>query len=236
MAKRKITVKGTTKFVFDNKNSIVMTSESQRNYWITNISQLIFQCPTKPSGLISMEAEIQRYADPNFVYTREHYFPRKKCATKIVEYILGNPKCTYKELYDMIDKATSVHFTTSEENTRLRTISTKAPNLPWERQYELAGIELVPYYKSENVVLIMSRLDDNPILEICGTQKEAADWLGCSPTTVGSANHYDNNKRQIYSAKRKSWYLVEIFPRKYVHEGQSGFDPEYCASQLKDAS
>lgn len=105
---------------------------------------------TTPSGLVSSKL-IYHHAPTGKTYRKrnvceEHFVTRTETMIKIVEtYLEGN--LTDELLEDMLVKGNTVHYVTSEENVTLMNFQSKKSNNyieGWEKQYEAAGIELVP--------------------------------------------------------------------------------------------
>lgn len=102
---------------------------------------------TKHSGLVSKS--LVSYHEPTNTYYRkgkytgEHFITRTNTCRQICEaYVAGT--LTDELLYTLLDEGRSVHYTTEDDNIRLRPYQKDLENYPtWEEQYKAAGIELV---------------------------------------------------------------------------------------------
>ena len=102
---------------------------------------------TEPSGLVSKA--LVNYHEPTDTYyrkgkfTEEHFITRTNTCRQICEAHLEGI-LTSELLYDLLDKGRKVHYTTEDDNIRLRPYQQDLDTYPtWEEQYEAAGIELV---------------------------------------------------------------------------------------------
>ena len=99
----------------------------------------IFRVPSVQSGWISKKALAKKEKNSKYTPTKEHYFGRKASANVIFEQIAQGKSIA--RIRDIILSRSRVHFTTSQENEKLK----KHSHLPWRQAYAKCGIELVPY-------------------------------------------------------------------------------------------
>lgn len=107
------------------------------------IGSAIYDLPVKFTGMVST-----RLVDSHGFYNGkkkcpEHFYSRQRSGRKIVK-LYESGELTPELLLELLDKYRQVHWVTSEENSRLRTIQKKYDNLPHYKHYEMAGIVLVP--------------------------------------------------------------------------------------------
>jgi len=102
---------------------------------------------TKASGLVSKS--LVGYHEPTNQYyrkgkyTEEHFITRTNTCRQICNAYL-NGELTDALLYSLLDSGRKVHYTTEDDNVRLRVYQQDLDNYPtWELQYEAAGINLV---------------------------------------------------------------------------------------------
>lgn len=139
---------------------------------------------TKPSGLVS-KALIHHHEPTNTYYrkgkfTEEHFVTRTNTCRQICQaYTAGG--LSEELLTYLLEEGCKVHYTTEDENVRLRVYQQDLENYPtWESQYEAAGIELVEdpgmlgnvsyYYEIDGVVY--------------RNVNEAAEGVGVHPNTI----------------------------------------------------
>ena len=103
------------------------------------IGTTIYDISTTKSGLVS-KTLIDDYGFRSSSFCEEHYHSRQMVGARIVE---ENP--SFKDLVSLLEEATKVHLVTSEENIRLSPFQNGADtkHKKWQKQYCLAGIELV---------------------------------------------------------------------------------------------
>lgn len=120
------------RFSVDNYN--LYKEDPEMLEFITGlIAEGIYRMPHQHTGLISKACqETGRKC-------HEHYWGRKDSAYKIIDQIRKNK--SENRILSIIKSRSRVHYTTSEENTRL----IKYSNLFWRNAYKLAGIELIKY-------------------------------------------------------------------------------------------
>jgi hypothetical protein len=108
------------------------------------IGTMIYDIPTKRSGMVSV-ALLDEYGYRPSVSqcTEEHFYSRNESGYTIITMVANG--ATLGDVGEYLVDATTVHLTTKEENLRLSAIQNHptTKDLPWEEQYELAGIELV---------------------------------------------------------------------------------------------
>jgi len=76
-------------------------------------------------------------------FTEEHFITRTSTCRAICDHYLDG-SLDDDLLYYLLDHGRKVHYTTEEENVRLRVYQQDKENYPtWVEQYEAAGIELV---------------------------------------------------------------------------------------------
>jgi hypothetical protein len=102
---------------------------------------------TKASGLVS-ENLVNHHEPTNTYYrkgkyTEEHFITRTNTCRQVCNAYLEG-KLTDDLLYSLLDLGRTVHYTTEDDNIKLRKYQQDVENYPtWESQYEAAGINLV---------------------------------------------------------------------------------------------
>ena len=102
---------------------------------------------TKASGLVS-ENLVNHHEPTNTYYrkgkyTEEHFITRTNTCRQVCNAYLEG-KLTDDLLYSLLDLGRTVHYTTEDDNIKLRKYQQDVENYPtWVEQYEAAGIELV---------------------------------------------------------------------------------------------
>lgn len=108
------------------------------------IGTVIFDIPTTKSGLVSQGLLCEYGYRPAInKCTEEHFHSRNESGYQIIELLTHGG--SYDDLVEFLKEVTTVHLTTKEENIKLSSIQNHpmSKDLPWETQYEMAGIELV---------------------------------------------------------------------------------------------
>lgn len=108
------------------------------------IGTMLYDVPMTRSGLVSVGLLDEYGYRPSInKCCKEHFHSRQQSGYIIID--MFRSYCTFEELTDFIDECTTVHLTTSHENHVLATIQNhpETRDLPWYKQYEMAGIELV---------------------------------------------------------------------------------------------
>ena len=102
---------------------------------------------TKASGLVS--ESLVNYHEPTNMYfrkgkyTEEHFITRTNTCRQICNAYLEG-KLTDDLLYSLLDLGREVHYTTEDDNIKLRVYQQDVENYPtWKQQYSAAGINLV---------------------------------------------------------------------------------------------
>ena len=108
------------------------------------IGTMIYDIPTKFSGMISASLlDDYGYRPSVSKCTREHFYSRNESGYTIIDMVAKGG--TIGDVGEYLVDATTVHFTTKEENIILSHIQNHptTKDLDWEEQYAMAGIELV---------------------------------------------------------------------------------------------
>jgi hypothetical protein len=131
--------------VYYASKSLVECSElnSESGYKIVygTISSMLYHSKDNFSGFISEKAEEERYKNPKFKITKEHYYSRAKMAKEIFSAIQSG-SCK-DEVLELIKMSCSVHYTTKAENELL----CKYNHLTYPHTYVAAEIVLIPFVK-----------------------------------------------------------------------------------------
>jgi hypothetical protein len=130
------------------KANLTLLDQGYRIEEVARILMLSYgDVKTKASGLVSKN--LVSYHEPTNQYyrkgkfTEEHFITRTNTCRQICSAYLEG-KLTDNFLYSLLDNGRKVHYTTEEDNVRLRVYQQDLENYPtWESQYEAAGIELV---------------------------------------------------------------------------------------------
>lgn len=122
------------------------------------IAEGLHRTPPIHTGLISEECANR---DKGARKTKEHYFGRLQSAKIIMDQIA---QCkSFDRIVAVVKSRSRVHYTTPEENTRLK----KYGHLFWREAYEQAGIKLIPYVKAnKKYVYIIENVVYNSINEV----------------------------------------------------------------------
>lgn len=101
------------------------------------LSQVIYDTPTKFSGLASVSAIKRKIECPMYKPTKEHFNVRQMCGERLIQ--LLHAPFTELHVRDIMINACSVHYVTSEENQILR----KYQPVYGDAAYDKANIILV---------------------------------------------------------------------------------------------
>lgn len=130
------------------KANLVLLDQGYRVEEVARILMLSYgDVKTESSGYVS-KALVNYHAPTNQYYrkgkfTEEHFNTRTSTCRAICEHYLDG-SLDDDLLYYLLDHGRKVHYTTEEENVRLRVYQQDKENYPtWVDQYEAAGIELV---------------------------------------------------------------------------------------------
>lgn len=139
---------------------------------------------TKSSGLVSKD--LVNYHEPTNTYyrkgrfTEEHFITRTNTCRQICTLFLDG-ELDDDVLYSLLDEGRKVHYTTEEENVRLRVFQQDLKNYPtWKEQYNAAGIELVEDPGMFGGAKFYYKIDGDIFKGI----KEAAKYIGCHEKTI----------------------------------------------------
>lgn len=109
------------------------------------IGTLLYDVPMTRSGMVSVGLlDDQGYRPAINQCCKEHFMSRNRSGEIIVEKARSGI-LDMEWLVEFIDECTTVHLTTSTENTALAQIQNhpETKHLSWQEQYDMAGIELV---------------------------------------------------------------------------------------------
>jgi len=130
------------------KANLVLLDQGYRVEEVARILMLSYgDVKTESSGYVS-KALVNYHAPTNQYYrkgkfTEEHFITRTSTCRAICDHYLDR-SLDDDLLYYLLDHGRKVHYTTEEENVRLRVYQQDKENYPtWSDQYEAAGIELV---------------------------------------------------------------------------------------------
>lgn len=139
---------------------------------------------TKASGFVSKElvnyhAPTKQYFRKG-KYTEEHFITRTNTCRQVCNAYLEG-KLTDDFLYSLLDSGRMVHYTTEEDNVKLRVYQQDLENYPtWEEQYAAAGIELVEDPGMFGTGKYYYEIDGKVYKNV----NEAAEGEGCHPRTI----------------------------------------------------
>ena len=130
------------------KANLALLNQGYRVEEVARILMLSYgDVKTESSGYVS-KALVNYHAPTNQYYrkgkfTEEHFITRTSTCRAICDHYLDG-SLDDDLLYYLLDHGRKVHYTTEEENVRLRVYQQDKENYPtWSDQYEAAGIELV---------------------------------------------------------------------------------------------
>ena len=180
------------------KANLQLLDEGYRIEEVARILMLAYgDVKTKSSGLVSMN--LVNYHRPTDTYyrkgkfTEEHYITRTNTCRKICVYFLSGD-LDYDVLYSLLDEGRKVHYTTEEENIRLRVFQQDLKNYPtWNEQYEAAGIELVDDPGMFGGAKFYYKIDGGIYKGI----KEAAASIGCHERTIKARSRSHKFKNYV---------------------------------------
>lgn len=115
----------------------------EKNVISRMISNSIFDMRVIWSGYESSELIAQRQAGLKPQRCAEHYFPRQVAGKRILDHVERYGGISKKKLSQYLDIFCRVHYTTSEENTKLRAFQKTDTFISPEHSYQQAGITLI---------------------------------------------------------------------------------------------
>lgn len=118
-------------------------SYEELNILARTIGNSLFDMNATWSGYKSKELLAQEIIDPKTKKCAEHFYPRQVAGWRIVEHIVRYGSISKKKLIEMIEVFIQVHYTTSDENTRLVPYQKYGAFISPEHSYKQAGVELV---------------------------------------------------------------------------------------------
>lgn len=108
------------------------------------IGTVLYDVPTTMSGMVSSSLLDEYGFRPTINHCcKEHYHSRQNSGYHIFNMVMQGANVV--DVEEFVAKASKVHLTTSEENTRLSAIQNhpSTRDIGWKAQYKLAGIKLV---------------------------------------------------------------------------------------------
>ena len=167
------------------KANLILLNQGYRTEEVARILMLSYgDVKTKSSGYVSKA--LVNYHEPTNTYyrkgkfTEEHFNTRTSTCRAICDHYLDG-SLDDDLLYSLLDEGRKVHYTTEEENVRLRVYQQDKENYPtWVDQYEAAGIELVEDPGMFGGAKFYYKIDGDIFKGI----KEAAKYIGCHERTI----------------------------------------------------
>jgi hypothetical protein len=101
------------------------------------IGQDIYDLPSTWTGYRTVDAINTKQKVP------EHFYPRQWAGRVVVNYILEHDGIEFDVLCDLLKVLSQVHFTTKEENQKLRTLQDSETFIDWHGPYNELCSELV---------------------------------------------------------------------------------------------
>jgi len=138
---------------------------------------------TKHSGLVS--SSLVSYHEPTNQhfrkgkFTEEHFITRTNTCRKLC-YAYLDGVLTDELMKEILDYGRQVHYTTEEENMRLRHYQDNPDYPTWEEQYAAAGVELVEDPGLFGNAKYYYEIDGNVYRNV----NEAAEGEGVHPKTI----------------------------------------------------
>lgn len=102
-----------------------------------NIGQNIYDLPATWTGYRTVDSIDTNQKVP------EHFYPRQWAGRVVVNYILEHDGIEFDVLYDLLKVLSQVHFTTKEENQKLRKLQDSETFIDWHEPYVELCSELV---------------------------------------------------------------------------------------------
>lgn len=125
------------------KDKLPSMDEDERNLVARMIGNSIFDMRCVWSGYESKGLIAARVQNKKATRCPEHFFPRQVAGKRIVEHIIRFRGLSIKKLQEYLDVFCQVHYTTSEENVRLKPYQKTDTFISAEHSYAMASIELV---------------------------------------------------------------------------------------------
>lgn len=125
------------------KTSIAKMSYYELNVLARTVGNALFDMTPTWSGFKSQGLLDAEQQNPKTKKCAEHFYPRQVSGWRIVEHLIQYRGISKKKLFEMISVFIKVHYTTSEENTRLVPYQKVGVFISPEHSYQMANITLV---------------------------------------------------------------------------------------------
>ena len=125
------------------KDKVGKMSYDELNILARTIGNSLFDMTAKWSGYKSKELIAQEKKDPSTKKCAEHFYPRQVAGWYIVQHLVRYKGMSKAKLIDFIMMFNQIHYTTSEENTRLVPFQKSGIFTTPEHAYKQAGVELI---------------------------------------------------------------------------------------------
>lgn len=125
------------------RTKVQSMSYTELNILARTIGNSLFDMSPIWSGYKSRALIAAEKVNPKVKKCAEHYYPRQVAGWRIVEHILRYKGITKSKLFDLLEVFNQVHYTTSDENTRLVPFQKYGVFVSPEHSYKQAGVELV---------------------------------------------------------------------------------------------
>lgn len=125
------------------RESLQSMDDDEKNLVARMIGNSIFDMRVVWSGYESKALIEARTSNKKTTKCPEHFFPRQVAGKRIVEHIIRFKGISIKKLQEFLDVFCQVHYTTSEENVRLKPYQKTDTFISAEHSYSMANIELI---------------------------------------------------------------------------------------------
>lgn len=125
------------------KDHVKKMSYYELNVLARTIGNSLFDMNATWSGYKSKELIAAEAINPKAKKCAEHFYPRQVAGWRIVEHIIRYGSISKQKLIEMINVFCQVHYTTSDENSRLVPFQKYGIFISPEHSYREANVELV---------------------------------------------------------------------------------------------
>lgn len=125
------------------RDKIKHMDDEEKNLIARMIGNSIYDMRVLWSGYESKALIEARNLDKKTTRCPEHFYPRQVAGKRIVEHVVRFGGISLKKLQEYLDVFCQVHYTTSEENVRLKPYQKTDTFISPEHSYSMANIELI---------------------------------------------------------------------------------------------
>lgn len=118
-------------------------SQPEKHVLARMVSNSIYDMRFIWSGMESQALVDAKAKDPKTKRCAEHFYPRQLAGSRILQHVERYGGISQKKLKEFLDIFCKVHYTTSEENIKLKAYQKVDTFISPEQSYASAGIALV---------------------------------------------------------------------------------------------